>query len=394
MARQINRPNLGRPADSRLTREVIDSDPRLAGVEPFDPAQDVDIVDEINNALVGVALDIEEAGGGGGVESLDDLSDVDLSGGVSGQVLTLTGGVWKPGTPATGGGGGGGDFAGYAYGFGRGGDVEVGPGLPAPFDSWNAGTNTLTLGNDVSVRNLTVPADITLRTNGWRVFVSGTLTVDGIIGNDGVDTIEGDAPQGTNWGSLGRGGGTQNVFYAMGGEGAGGWAVNRPEPGYADGAGSADVGFQILEMSFNTWYQGSPTRYALNGGSAGGGGGQTTLNGAVAANGNGGGGGGVALISARTITGFGLISARGGRGGNGVVSGTTPTALQATGGGGGGGGFLRVITASDATPVLNGAAMIGDVTLSAEGGAGGSGDNGGQDGVPGGVGTLEIIILK
>ncbi|MDV6376358.1 hypothetical protein [Deinococcus arenicola] len=47
----MRKPELGRPADSRLTAEAIAADPRLTGVEPFDAGQDVDVVDEINAAL-------------------------------------------------------------------------------------------------------------------------------------------------------------------------------------------------------------------------------------------------------------------------------------------------------------------------------------------------------
>lgn len=65
---KIRKPALGRVADSRLTAEFIASDPRFAGVTPFDPAVDVDIVDEMNNALAKV--------GTGGIDFCDDFAQI------------------------------------------------------------------------------------------------------------------------------------------------------------------------------------------------------------------------------------------------------------------------------------------------------------------------------
>lgn len=48
---QIPRPELGRPNDPRVTPSYIASRPELAGVAPFDPDIDVDLVGEVNRAL-------------------------------------------------------------------------------------------------------------------------------------------------------------------------------------------------------------------------------------------------------------------------------------------------------------------------------------------------------
>lgn len=48
---QVPRPILGRPNDPRLDQDYINSRPELAGVEPFDPEIDVDLVGEINDKL-------------------------------------------------------------------------------------------------------------------------------------------------------------------------------------------------------------------------------------------------------------------------------------------------------------------------------------------------------
>ena len=48
---QVQRPELGRPSDKRLTAEYIAARPELTGVTPFDPERDVDLPDAINEAL-------------------------------------------------------------------------------------------------------------------------------------------------------------------------------------------------------------------------------------------------------------------------------------------------------------------------------------------------------
>lgn len=57
----IRRPALGRPFDERLTAEEISKNPALAGVPAFDPAQDVDLVTEMESGLgqLAAALDGE-----------------------------------------------------------------------------------------------------------------------------------------------------------------------------------------------------------------------------------------------------------------------------------------------------------------------------------------------
>ncbi len=47
----IRKPKLGRAWDSRMTEGLIGSTPGLRGVPPFDPEQDVDLVDALNERL-------------------------------------------------------------------------------------------------------------------------------------------------------------------------------------------------------------------------------------------------------------------------------------------------------------------------------------------------------
>ncbi|MFC5846748.1 hypothetical protein [Deinococcus petrolearius] len=51
---ELRRPELGRPTDPRITQEYIDARPELAGVTPFDPDTDVDLVGEISSKLAAV----------------------------------------------------------------------------------------------------------------------------------------------------------------------------------------------------------------------------------------------------------------------------------------------------------------------------------------------------
>lgn len=51
---QVEKPALGRASDSRVTQEYIDARPELAGVPPFVPGVDIDLVDEFNQKLAAV----------------------------------------------------------------------------------------------------------------------------------------------------------------------------------------------------------------------------------------------------------------------------------------------------------------------------------------------------
>lgn len=65
----IRRPALGRPFDSRLTKEAIAADPALAGVPPFDPSRDFDLVGEIEAGFGQLAVAVDEAIAGAGQDA-------------------------------------------------------------------------------------------------------------------------------------------------------------------------------------------------------------------------------------------------------------------------------------------------------------------------------------
>ena len=48
---QVRRPEVGRPDDKRVTAEFLALRPELKGLKPFNKDGDIDLVDEINNAL-------------------------------------------------------------------------------------------------------------------------------------------------------------------------------------------------------------------------------------------------------------------------------------------------------------------------------------------------------
>jgi hypothetical protein len=287
-------------------------------------------------------------------------------------------------------------------------------------------SGTTTLLTDMYYSNLTINGTGKLNTNGWRVFVSGTLDIsaagaeaisdfnqpnaDGLNSSPASPSGGGGStgvPNQTCWGACnGTGGGAggastvttgsqaaaqANAANALGGQaGAGG-------KGGAGAATPADAGgiarnpntyvqtldWNILSTTF-TVHLGTSAALFGGGGSApggSGGGGDGTNSGS--GGGGGGGGGGQIFIAARTIarsvsTAAAAITARGRNGGNGGTR-TAGNVGAGGGGGGGGGGWLYVIyrflTGSTATNALD-----------ASGGNGGNGGNARGTGLSGGDG--------
>ena len=125
-----------------------------------------------------------------------------------------------------------------------------------------------TLKRDIYMQDLTINSGVYLETNGYRIFVRGTLHNEGWIRNDGADGTDGGLTS----------------TYSAGGGGAGG-AGGTLASGTAGSAGGRGG-------------------YELGGENGGGGGGA-------------GGSGGTILISARYLTGDGGVRAAGGDGGDG-----------------------------------------------------------------------------
>jgi hypothetical protein len=236
----------------------------------------------------------------------------------------------------------------------------AGIGVDTLFGNGSDGNVTIssatTLTRDMYYRNLTVAPGQSLDAGGYRIFVSGALTLDdgARIAHDGnpahlggmgepqpgarlaAGTL-GASGQGAAVGAVG-----ESVTNSLGGNGGtGGGVLSGQATPPSNGVGGSQV--------FNSAVQaisGRSLDAALVNGGAGGGGGSTDADGA------GGSGGGVVMIAARTVALAGSsarISADGGDGG--------------PGGGGGGGGAVVVVTTTSSKP--------SGLTLSASAGGGG-----------------------
>lgn len=263
-----------------------------------------------------------------------------------------------------------------------------------------AGVYTLT--RDVFASSIQLDAGAVINPAGFRIFCTGTATINGAIranggagGNgaagvggtagaawNGATTVynvtragaaggnagaaggnstgpivvnigmpAGAAAAGANGGRWQGGGGGAGV--SAGGTGAGGSPTLANAPGY-DSLASAIAGRDLAANRLST-------------GSGGGGGGSSGSGGG----GGGGAAGGIVFLAARTIVGNGSIEAKGGAGGSGQASGNT-------GGGAGGGGGVVVTAASS---------LAGTVTIDVSGGAGGFPNGTGQAGGNGGGGV-------
>ena len=260
-------------------------------------------------------------------------------------------------------------------------------------------STTVTLTRDTYYNNLTVASSGNLITGGYRVFVKETLTLTGQINNNGMNGSTAISPliaqggTGATAGTLGGGGNGGNggsVFGGIAQRGSSGVSVNpvySPGGTFFNGGNGASTTFgggiggtatsNTINNGGNTWL--STCANLINGrnaagirlvGGAGGGGGD-----AVSTNsstgGAGGGGGGVIMIAAKTITGSGTISAKGGNGGLGISG--------VSGGGGGGGGGLILLITTGITPTLNVSGGLGATSSS-------------QSGQPGQPGQTVVMI--
>jgi hypothetical protein len=247
-------------------------------------------------------------------------------------------------------------------------------------------SSNTSLAADMYYNNLTVNSGVTLSTNGYRLFVRGTLTVEGSIadnGSTGGGTRAGTSAYNGAWAG-GSGGTTTGTAGSSGsaGPGGGNGGAGGTGSGGAGGAGGTNSTAYLSVYGANkqlrnlAWVIGphgnGVTAQALEGGSGGGGGGGNSTQ----AGGAGGSGGGIVLTAARVLAGSGSITANGGAGANATNTNT---------GGGGGGGGGRVFLVSTAT-------TVGSLTVTANGGAGGSGNGTGTNGTAGVAGTVISLL--
>ena len=303
----------------------------------------------------------------------------------------------------------------------------------------------VTLSADVYANNYTIAAGHTVTTNGWRLFVKGTLTIaatgqlgwPGVVGGDGGDgTNDADGTGGTAgtalttanylYGSLvgkagGKGGGvtgagngtngSNGVANSLGNNGTTGGAGGAGATGPGTGSTGGTEGTVAVNGEPHNAYlaitmiddsdPSTPARFTANAssGSGGGGGGGSTTGGDFVSGGGGGGGsasaGGIAVICARIIVNAGSITVAGGKGGDGG-DGTDQQDVGTTGGGGGGGGapgnggvLLLVYNKLTNTGTITVAA--GAIGAKGLGGTAGVGTNG-TDGDNSGTGSAGLLI--
>jgi len=248
------------------------------------------------------------------------------------------------------------------------------------------GTRSLT--KTMNYNNLTISSKATLNTNGFAIYVRNQLILDGTVQNHGHDAI----------GSVGGSGAISNCLGGgtLGGDGTSQWYGGNGGGISADGNGNVGgvggsygpyLGGQPGPISPIPNFEGGPyimsiypyvalgrTTYGdmIHGGTGGGGGGA----GEGSIGGGGGGGAGLICISARNITGSGLISVRGGNGSKGSGS-------DAGGGAGGGAGVVGIVSLND---VKLGTSIRFDIS----GGKGADGIGNGEKGHDGESGSLYL----
>jgi len=256
-------------------------------------------------------------------------------------------------------------------------------------------SGTVTLARDMFYSTLTVPTATILDTSGYRVFVSGTLTIAGTIrfdGNNAVTTVGGVVKSGYFTSLAGISGGTgagttgSNLSTSLGGaSGAGGVGSSggttagsaSVNTSFGAGKGGAQAYRNVALVSIGAAPgQGVTTMLPFGGGAQGGAGGGDGTN----SGGGGGAGGGMVLILAKNVVGQtgGTITAKGGNGASGTAGSTG-------GGGGGGGGWIILVSQS-----ITGTALTTTVT----GGTGAAGfGTGATAGAAGSTGTYSTLVV-
>lgn len=310
---------------------------------------------------------------------------------------------------------------------------STGPTQTNPYKSFGDGSDgnvtissgTTTLSRDMYYNNLTMSGTGILVTNGYKVFVKGTLDItaahvgaiqwNGNNGGDASTATGGSAPTaqpGATVGTIANGGAGATATNAAGtagtagtiGNGNGGVSGTGGAGGNGvagNGGGASALRTPAVNVSFRSYRTNFLASITLIGGGSGGGGGASGAGDSFfAVNGGGGGGGGngggvialyANLILKSANTPAGTIQANGGNGG---VGGNGGASFGATGGGGGGngGGAGWIFLCYNA---LAGPVIVG--LLQANGGNGGTGGNaggtggGGDSGGAGGGGRIVKI---
>lgn len=274
------------------------------------------------------------------------------------------------------------------------------------------------LDRDYYFTNYTVANGNTIQSNGYRIFVTGTLTVNGSVtanGGTGGNGTTGTDQSGTG-NATGVSGGTAGAAAYVGG--------NLPNPfaGSSGGTGTAGANVDTPSGGVSTAINSTMAFIATNGavGGNGGKGGESICGGGVGVNTGGGAGGpGIAtqvekpsnyfrtlepIVASTSVAVVLRLAAQssGGGGGGGACSNNTPVANAAGGGGGGAGGNGGYIFIAAKTITVS---ATGSITVNGgTGGNGGRGGNasgstqnvggGGGGGGAGGNGGLIVLIYS
>lgn len=287
-----------------------------------------------------------------------------------------------------------------------------------------SGTTTLT--RDMYYANLTISGTGKLVTNGWRVFVSGTLDLtaapagaiswDGSNGNAAVGATAGansSAPTSnacgigtgsfagvagtTAAGSVGSNANGNPMSNAGGGPGSAAGKGGASSGGVAGGAGGNAGTVTATTARYYAPFLNTGQGGLIGGGAggaAGGGGGGATSN-SGGGSGSGGSGGNVLYLAANTISvtgaATGAISCKGGNGGNGGAGAGSGGGGGGGAGAGGGGGYIYVVFQT----IIGSHATIIDASggTGGTGGAGAGSGKGGQGGAGGAGGRAFKLNL-
>lgn len=265
------------------------------------------------------------------------------------------------------------------------------------FGDGNDGAVTISVDTDLTrdmyYSSLTVNSGKTLSSKGYRIYCTGTTTVNGTIENsggngaDGSDVSGGAGGVASDAGTLlagvaGVSGAGMTNGQAPGNDGtsvnpsagASGGAGGTPSGTTSGAAGTATATKQPPRSAYacDSFVETGTTIQGIKGGASGGTGGVNAPGASRGASGGSGAGGGIVFLSSRIITvgAAGSILAEGGNAGVCVENGG-PSAVSGSGGGGGGCIVLRYST------LTNGGAISADGGLGSEGlGVGGDGANG------------------
>lgn len=270
-----------------------------------------------------------------------------------------------------------------------------------------------TISRDMYYDNLTVNTGVVLNPSGYRIFVSGTLTISGTgkIARDGNNGGNGSSGVGGTGGAA-LSAGTINGSLAGGAGGAGasagtdavditnsigsltdaGDGGTSNAGGIAGGQGaSSTVANPIIitpkfPIQLNAIDVFNTTGLFTSSGS-GGGGASSVNNGGTRGGGGGGSAGGIVAVFARVVVlaATDSISAKGGNGGNGASSGLGDGA----GGGGGNGGVIILVYSSISGTSLVASSACAGGTKGLKGGTNGSPTDG-TDGATGIIYTYQI----